>query len=260
VGTVDGSPDGANCGSIARARVGSATSAQKAQEATTNTSRLPLVGRPVCILLPFVGQCCEAQSNLSCETGRCQSQLLGFELPDGCALATCSHRERVSNCRLSVLGFARRSCGCGERFSYPRSRSPGPPGGSVGGGRNRPTARTRLMSFPVSSDVVSVSFVSFRRRTFMSFHIGSVAKSPPPVLASCRFLCHFHVVSQPSADGYILGTYRIATAPEPNSSRLTSFKSTRFDSPANNVGPWPTSLGCTTNSYSSINPSSRVYA
>jgi hypothetical protein len=25
--------------------------------------------------------------------------------------------------------------------------------------------------------------------------------------------------------------------------RLTSFKSTRFDSPANNVGPWPTSLG-----------------
>src|SRR5918996_844910 len=56
--------------------------------------------------------------------------------------------------------------------------------------------------------------------------------------------------------GYILGSYRIATAPEPNSSRLTSFKSTRFDSPANNVGPWPTSLGCTTNSYSSINPSS----
>jgi hypothetical protein len=29
-----------------------------------------------------------------------------------------------------------------------------------------------------------------------------------------------------------------------------------FDSPANNVGPWPASLGCTTNSYSSINPSS----
>src|ERR1700722_847599 len=53
-----------------------------------------------------------------------------------------------------------------------------------------------------------------------------------------------------------LGSSRIATAPEPNSSRLTSFKSTHFDSPANNVGPWPTSLGCTTNSYSSINPSS----
>ena len=32
--------------------------------------------------------------------------------------------------------------------------------------------------------------------------------------------------------------------------------SIRFDSPANNVGPWPASLGCTTNSYSSINPSS----
>src|SRR5438309_1945591 len=55
-----------------------------------------------------------------------------------------------------------------------------------------------------------------------------------------------------SADGYLLGSYRIATAPEPNSSRLTSFKSTCFDSPANNVGPWPASLGCTTNSYSSI--------
>src|SRR2546430_13201569 len=39
-------------------------------------------------------------------------------------------------------------------------------------------------------------------------------------------------------DGH-LGSYRIATAPEPNSSRLTSFKSTCFDSPANNVGPWP---------------------
>src|SRR3977135_2256635 len=57
-------------------------------------------------------------------------------------------------------------------------------------------------------------------------------------------------------DVYLLGSYRIATAPEPNSSRLTSFKSTRFDSPANNVGPWPASLGCTTNSYSSISPSS----
>jgi hypothetical protein len=56
-------------------------------------------------------------------------------------------------------------------------------------------------------------------------------------------------------NGYLLGSYRIATAPEPNSSRLTSFKSIRFDSPANNVGPWPASLGCTTNSYSSISPS-----
>src|SRR5215831_4538335 len=55
---------------------------------------------------------------------------------------------------------------------------------------------------------------------------------------------------------YLLGSYRIATAPDPNSSRLTSFKSIRFDSPVNNVGPWPASLGCTTNSYTSINPSS----
>ncbi len=57
-------------------------------------------------------------------------------------------------------------------------------------------------------------------------------------------------------DSYVLGSYRIATAPEPNSSRLTSFRSTCFDSPANSVGPWPASRGCTTNSYSSINPSS----
>ena len=56
--------------------------------------------------------------------------------------------------------------------------------------------------------------------------------------------------------GYLLGSYRIATAPEPNSSRSTSLKSTRFESPTNNVGPWPASLGWTTNSYSSINPSS----
>src|SRR5215813_14043055 len=65
-----------------------------------------------------------------------------------------------------------------------------------------------------------------------------------------------YAASSFSPDGYVLGSYRMATAPEPNSSRLTSFKSIGFDSPANNVGPWPISLGCTTNSYSSINPSS----
>jgi hypothetical protein len=45
-------------------------------------------------------------------------------------------------------------------------------------------------------------------------------------------------------DGYVLGSYRIATAPERNSSRLTSLKSICFESPANNVGPWPAGLGC----------------
>jgi hypothetical protein len=40
-----------------------------------------------------------------------------------------------------------------------------------------------------------------------------------------------------STNGYLLGSYRMATAPEPNSSRLTSFKAIRFDSPENNVGP-----------------------
>ena len=38
-------------------------------------------------------------------------------------------------------------------------------------------------------------------------------------------------------NGYLLGSYRIATAPEPNSSRLTSLKSTRFDSLANKPTP-----------------------
>src|SRR4029453_15766581 len=47
-------------------------------------------------------------------------------------------------------------------------------------------------------------------------------------------------------DGYLLASYRIAPPPSPNSSRPTSFKSIPFDSPANNVGPWPASLGCTT--------------
>jgi len=48
----------------------------------------------------------------------------------------------------------------------------------------------------------------------------------------------------------------MATAPERSSTRPMRFKSIGFDSPANNVGPWPAILGCTTNSYSSINPSS----
>src|SRR5439155_22197268 len=78
----------------------------------------------------------------------------------------------------------------------------------------------------------------------------------PTSPASFPALTHQTVWGSASTDSYLLGSYRIATAPEPNSSRLTSFKSTCFDSPANNVGPWPASLGCTTNSYSSINPRS----
>jgi hypothetical protein len=42
---------------------------------------------------------------------------------------------------------------------------------------------------------------------------------------------------------YRFTSYRIATAPEPNSSRPTSFRSTIFDSPANKVGPRPTIRG-----------------
>jgi hypothetical protein len=51
------------------------------------------------------------------------------------------------------------------------------------------------------------------------------------------FLSHVRPTRANKSNGYLLGSYRIATAPEPNSSRLTSLKSTCFDSPANNVGP-----------------------
>src|ERR1051326_4733921 len=61
-----------------------------------------------------------------------------------------------------------------------------------------------------------------------------------------------HLVQQ----SFLFGTYRIATAPEAYSKRLTSFRSRGFDRPANNAGPRPTILGCTTNSYSSMSPSS----
>jgi hypothetical protein len=40
-------------------------------------------------------------------------------------------------------------------------------------------------------------------------------------------------------NSYRLDSYRTATAPKPNPSRLTSLKSTSFDSRANAVGPWP---------------------
>ena len=47
-----------------------------------------------------------------------------------------------------------------------------------------------------------------------------------------------------------LGSYR-SPLPPAETSRLMSLTSILFDSPANNVGPWPASLGGTTNSYSS---------
>src|SRR3989442_14777318 len=70
-------------------------------------------------------------------------------------------------------------------------------------------------------------------------------------LASCSMM---RPTRANKPNGYLLGSYPIATAPQPNSSRLTSFKSTCFDSPPNNVGPWAATLGCTTNSDSTINP------
>jgi hypothetical protein len=53
----------------------------------------------------------------------------------------------------------------------------------------------------------------------------------------CPGCCMMRPTRANKPNGYLLGSYRIATAPEPNSSRLTSLKSTGFDSPANNVGP-----------------------
>src|SRR5579864_8263678 len=55
---------------------------------------------------------------------------------------------------------------------------------------------------------------------------------------------------------YRAAWYRSATTPEANSWRLTSFRSIGFDSPAKSVGPCPATRGCTSNSYSSIRPSS----
>ena len=51
---------------------------------------------------------------------------------------------------------------------------------------------------------------------------------------------------------------RTATPPLPSRTPAGSRASSRrsFDSPANNDGPWPAIRGCTTNSYSSISPSS----
>jgi hypothetical protein len=56
-------------------------------------------------------------------------------------------------------------------------------------------------------------------------------------------------------DGYLLGSYRIATAPEPNSNRLTSFRVHALRQSREQRRPLAASVGCTTNSYSSINPS-----
>ena len=46
-----------------------------------------------------------------------------------------------------------------------------------------------------------------------------------------------------SPHGYLLGSYRIATAPEANSSRRTGFKPRFIDRPANHVSPEPSGLG-----------------
>src|SRR5260221_9098114 len=46
-----------------------------------------------------------------------------------------------------------------------------------------------------------------------------------------------------------LGLYRITPSPAPGSGPLMSFKSTCFDTPANNVGPQPATLARSTDSY-----------
>ena len=70
------------------------------------------------------------------------------------------------------------------------------------------------------------------------------SRSPPVLRRTLRAAQQgrpFVVQGLASPNGYLLGSYRIATAPEPNSSRLTSFKSRCFESPVNNVGPWAAS-------------------
>ena len=118
--------------------------------------------------------------------------------------------------------------------------------------------RVRGASLPLQRDV---------RATYESAAFEPLSKTVGPDRSdwpgiACPPVCfvagvRFAVEANPASvvTSYLFGSYRIATAPEANSRRPTSFKSRCFDSPANNVGPWPASLGCTTNSYSSINPS-----
>jgi hypothetical protein len=60
---------------------------------------------------------------------------------------------------------------------------------------------------------------------------GPVRRAHPLVIKADALRCKVALEESstcdiPQADGYLLGSYRIATAPEPNSSRLTRFKST----------------------------------
>src|SRR5256712_7146739 len=64
-------------------------------------------------------------------------------------------------------------------------------------------------------------------------------------LASCSIM---RPTRANKPNGYLLGSYRIANAPEPNRSLPTGFKSTRFASPANHVSPQPANPRGTTNS------------
>jgi hypothetical protein len=72
------------------------------------------------------------------------------------------------------------------------------------------------------------------------------------------FITSGAAIARSSLDRYLLGSYRIATAPEPNSMRLTSFKSRYFDT-ANNVGPYPSSANAR-GAYSAKNTLSIVAA
>src|SRR5262249_4039959 len=115
------------------------------------------------------------------------------------------------------------------------------------------------MALPIGSFDSSTSSSAMNASgVWPSMDLHSSATSPSHDASGIVFIAFSTSLLETSLleNTYLLGSYRIATAPELNSSRLTSFKSTYFDSPANNVGPWPASLGCTTNSYSSINPSS----
>ena len=114
--------------------------------------------------------------------------------------------------------------------------------------RGAPTADTAFMGLTCCRWITIAKMLARRRRECafgMMPNAVSLSNAPPTATPSS-------VMGLTSPMATYLGSYRLATAPEPNSLRLTSFKSTRLDSPANNVGPWPTSLGCTTSSYSAF--------
>lgn len=67
----------------------------------------------------------------------------------------------------------------------------------------------------------------------MRYHSARAALSPLLLKKTPPIPVTFAIV----ASYFLLGSYRMATTPEPSSTRPASFRSRGFDSPANSVGP-----------------------